>query len=233
MKLERWHFGVLFILAVIALVYYLNGQDLFMTFEHVRDQRDELEAFIMRSPVAGILIFSAIYIGAVALSLPIATPLTVLAGFLFGSVLGTAVVGVTATIGATIIFLLARFFFRDFFMQKFGYRIRKIDAEFTTNGFRDVLLLRLAPVVPFVLINVATALTNTKTRDYILATFFGILPFTFVYVNAGNRLAELNSVSDIVSVQTVIAISLLVAAAAVPLVIRHRKSSHRDDDNRA
>lgn len=224
MRQKRLFLGVLFILGVLTLVYILQAQGLLMSFEEIRDQRGEIETFLMQDPLLGILIFAAIYITAVALSLPIATPLTVLSGFLFGSILGTGVVAVAATTGATIIFILARFFFREYFTEKFGNSVERVNRELTDNGFRDVLLLRLTPLVPFALINVATALTSVRIRDYVLATLIGTLPFTFVYVHAGSRLAELNSLSDVLSFQTLLAVSLVVVAAAVPLIIRRRKS---------
>jgi len=219
----RFRVGLLLVLVVGALIGVLGAHGLLPTFAEVRAGRMEIETFLMEMPVLGALIFSLGYILVVALSIPVATVLTVLAGFLFGSVLGTVLVVTAATIGASLLFLLVRFFFRDVVSTRFDSRLEVVNRELADNGFRDVLLLRLAPVIPFALINVGAALTSVRFRDYALATLIGITPFTFVYVHAGTRLAEIERVSDIVAPQTLLAVSLLVFASFISIVARRAR----------
>lgn len=215
----RFRVGVLFIIVIGALIGVLSVYGLIPTFAEVRAGRMEIEAFLMEMPVLGALIFSLGYVLVVALSIPAATVLTVLAGFLFGSILGTALVVVSATMGAAALFLLVRLFFQEYVCARFGARLAVVNREMADNGFRDVLLLRLAPIIPFALINVGAALTSVRFRDYVLATLLGIAPFSFVYVHAGTRLAEIERVSDIIAPQTLLAVSLLVLASFIPIFI--------------
>ena len=227
MNIPRYVFGLVFVVVVTVLFVYLETHGMLPSFKMVQEQRMEIEGFLMRDPVLGVVIFSALYIAAIAFSLPFATPLTVLSGFLFGPVLGTIIVVVSATIGATIIFILARFFFRRFFTRKLGDKLEVVNNEFTNHGFVDVLLLRLAPIVPFALINVATALTSVSFKNYVLATLIGIVPFTFIYVQAGAELARIQRIRDILSLETILTISLIVAVVGLLFVTRHRLEARK------
>jgi uncharacterized membrane protein YdjX (TVP38/TMEM64 family) len=219
-KRHRFVLGLTLVGLVVAALAYLQSRGIMIDFEMVKMYRMDIELFIMERLFFGVLIFMFAYIATVGLSLPFATPLTVLSGFLFGTLLGTGIVAISATIGATIAFLLVRFFFRDYVTSKFGTKLRVVNDELRGNGFKDILILRLTPIVPFSLINVAAPLTSICVRDFSLATLFGTLPFTFVYVNAGTQIASVESVGDIVSFPTILGISLIVIAATVPPVIR-------------
>ena len=130
---------------------------------------------------------------------------------------------VGATFGATIIFILARFFFRDFFVRIFESRLATLDRDFETHGFRNILFLRLTPLVPFSLINVAAAISKVKMRDYVVGTFLGIIPFAYVYVEAGNQLAHITSANDAVPFKIVIVRSLIAIAIFAFLLYRSKK----------
>jgi len=231
MRAPRYVLGLIFVVAVATLCVYLKIHDLLPSLSMVQEQRMEIESFLMRDPVLGVTLFSLLYIAVVALSLPVATPLTILAGFLFGAIVGTIVVTVSATIGATIIFILARFFFRDFFIRTFGTELERVNRELRNHGFVDVLLLRLTPIVPFVLLNVGTALTSVTLKNYILATLLGIVPFTFIYVQAGTGLARIQSFNDILSIQTILTISVIALLATFLMVI-HRRLMRGGGDQR-
>ena len=227
MQTPRYVLGLIFVAAVATLFVYLKMHGMLPSFEMVQEQRMAIEAFLMRDPVLGIGIFACIYIVAIALSLPVATPLTILSGFLFGRVLGTVIVVVSATVGATIIFVLTRFFFHRFFTRKFGDRLEVVNNEFTNHGFFDVLFLRLIPVIPFALINVGTALTSVRLQNYVLGTLLGIIPFTFIYVQAGTQLAHIKRVEDILSFETLLTVSLVVAGAAFVFFINRRRAQSK------
>ena len=169
-----------------------------------------------------------IYIVAVALSVPIATPLSVLAGFLFGTAFGTVLVVFSATAGATAIFILARYLFRDFFSAKAERFMATVKLESTKNGFRDILIARLIPAVPFSVINIVAGLTHVRLRDYVLATVLGIVPFSFVYVHAGTSLAEIQSVRDIASTETAMILSRIGIVLLVLYVVKHFYSSRKN-----
>lgn len=231
LKRHRLVLGLLIVGIVVALFAYLKAQGITIDLAMVQMYRDDLELLLEDHLYLGIAIFSIIYILTVGFSLPFATPLTVLSGFLFGTLLGTGVVAFSATVGATVAFLLVRFFFRDYVTEKFGSKLSVLNDELTGHGFRDILILRLMPIVPFALINVAAPLTNVRVRDFFFATLLGTIPFTFVYVNAGKRIAEVDSVGDIISFPTVLGISLVVFAITLPKFIRRRKKTDSPHTN--
>lgn len=215
-------------LSVVALIVlgalYLSATGLLPTLAEVRAERLTIETFLVEAPVLGVLIYLGVYIVTAMLALPLVALLSVLGGFLFGSVLGTVLVVTAATIGATMIFVLVRYFFRPAAEAWFGPRLQSLDAALTGHGFRDVFLLRLIPLIPFAVINAGMALTGVRLRDYVLATFLGIIPFTFVYVNAGTQLADVQSVEDIVSFPVVGAVSLVVLASLVSLHVKRGRT---------
>lgn len=222
---RRSTFGLLFFGALALGLWYLHSIGVFPDFSMIKMYRMDVEAYLMQNLFAGVLIFALVYIAAVGLSIPIATPLTILSGFLFGNILGTGIVAISASVGATIALVLIRFFFYEDFKTRFAHRLEKVNREMTGHGFRDIFILRLTPIVPFALINIGAALTDIKTRSFFLATLIGVVPFTFVYVNAGTQIAMIESPGDIISLPVILGISLLVLVASLPLVIHRRGRS--------
>jgi uncharacterized membrane protein YdjX (TVP38/TMEM64 family) len=198
----------------VALAWYAG---VLPSFQDVQSSRDALRAYVEVHRVLAPVVFALIYIGVVALSLPLATPLSLLAGYLFGKVFGTFIVVVAATLGATLIFIIARYFFREFFEEK----IRVYRGGLSEIGtFSDVLIARLVPAVPFSLINIVSGLTRVSLRSYILATFIGIIPFSFVYVYAGQRLGEIHSIHDITSSESTMFLSRVFIVLVVLYIIK-------------
>jgi uncharacterized membrane protein YdjX (TVP38/TMEM64 family) len=151
----------------------------------------------------------------VAFSVPVGIWLTVLAGFLFGTWIGTAVVNIAGTLGAILAFLAARYAFADAIHKAAETRpcltrwLTAIDEGFRDHGTYYVLLLRLTPIFPFFAINLGLALTTVRTRDYWWATQLGMLPISLVIANAGAGLAEIASFRDVLSLRVIGALCLL------------------------
>jgi len=129
-----------------------------------------------------------------------------------------------ATVGATIVFLAARYIFADAARKRLGALGEKINAGFTENAFNYMLFLRLVPAFPFFLVNLAPAFTSIPLRTFVLATFIGIIPGTFVFVNLGETLGRIDSLQGLVSWETLIAFALLGVIALVPIVIKKMRS---------
>jgi len=124
----------------------------------------------------------------VAFSVPGALIATLTGGFLFGTLSGGLYTIVGATIGATIVFLAARTALGDLLRAKAGPGIRKMEEGFAKNAFSYLLVLRLVPLFPFFLVNLAPAFLGVRLRTYVVATFFGVIPGTFVFASVGNGL---------------------------------------------
>jgi uncharacterized membrane protein YdjX (TVP38/TMEM64 family) len=126
-----------------------------------------------------------VYAVAVTISLPVGTPLTLAGGFMFGTWLGGAAAWLGASIGATLIFLAARTAFGDALRARAGSWVERLSEGFRENAFSYLLVLRLTPVAPFFIVNVAPAFFAVKLRDYVLATLLGMIPGAFVYAAVG------------------------------------------------
>jgi len=145
-----------------------------------------LTGFVAENLVLSVLAFMGVYIIATALSLPGAGILSILGGLLFGVWIGTAAVVVAATIGATLIFLIAKSAVGDFLQRRAKGFVKKVEEGFKENAFSYLLLLRLIPAVPFFVLNILPSIFNMPLRTYVLATFIGIIPGSIAYVSAGN-----------------------------------------------
>jgi len=207
----------------IATFFALGGQH-YLTLETIKANRDALLRFTEAHFVTALVIAFFVYAGAVAFSLPGGLLLSLTMGFVFGRWVGTALVVVAATIGAVILFLAARYIFADAARRRLGALGEKINAGFTENAFNYMLFLRLVPVFPFFLVNLAPAFTSIPLRTFALATFLGVIPGTFVFVNLGETLGRIDSLQGLVSWQTGGAFALLGAFALVPILLRKWKS---------
>ena len=223
--------SVLLLAAVLAvgLFFYLDlGR--FLTLAALKENRQSLADYYEAHRLATVAGFMAIYIVQTALSLPGAAILSLAAGAIFGSILGTLYAVTAATVGATLAFLVARYLLRDAILSRFGPKLEGINRELETRGFNYLLFLRLVPLFPFFLINLAAGLTRLPLRTFVLGTFIGIIPGGFVFVNAGASLAGISSLRDVASPRVLGSFALLGLFALVPVIygkVKKRGPSER------
>lgn len=185
-------FAPLALVALGLLAAFAFGLTDYLTLDQLRARRAELTAFVEARPVASVALFGLVYALAVAFSVPGALILTLSGGFLFGTWLGGAVIVVSATVGAVAIFLAARSAFGDVLRRRAGRGVlAKVEEGVRENAFSYVLTLRLLPIFPFWLVNIAVALVDIPLRTYALATFLGVIPGTLVYASLGAGLGSL------------------------------------------
>jgi uncharacterized membrane protein YdjX (TVP38/TMEM64 family) len=211
------------IFGAIIVTIYLTGLIDLISLDTIKDQRLYLLDLVSKSPVLSVIAFMGLYISTVALSLPIASLLTLLGGFLFGVPLAATVIVTSATIGASIIFLLARTAIGETLRDKAGPFYKKVESNMKQNAFQYMLFIRLVPVLPFFVANILPALFNVKFRDFVITTFIGIIPGTVVYTNIGRELGTITSLSDLISPQTLGAFMLLGLFALLPTFIKLAK----------
>ncbi len=230
---RRWlRFLPLAVAAAGLGVGYAAGLQHYLSFGVLVEKRGDLLGFVARHGPASALVFVLSYALAVAFSFPAASVLTVIGGFLFGWLAGGAMTAVAATAGATAIFLAARTAFGEVLRRRAGSRFDRLAAGFEDNAFSYLLALRLAPIFPFFVVNIAPAFFRVSLRDYVVATFAGILPGTFAYawlgqgldsvIVAASRAGRDVSLSDLVTWQITLAFAILAAVAAVPPLIRRK-----------
>ena len=172
------------------LAFLLGAQDI--TFDDFISNRDQILMFRDRNLTFSVMIFMLIYISAVTFSIPGATVLSVTGGFIFGLELGLILNVVSATIGATFLFLAVRLGFGNLFgkFEKGSVKFSDLIEQLKVNEINLLLLLRLIPVVPFFVANILPALANVSLKNFFWTTFLGIIPggfvFTLIGANAGN-----------------------------------------------
>ena len=183
-------------LAILAAgfgLFFLTGIDQYFTFEALREHRGWLINQVQDNTLITALAFMAIYIVVVAFSLPGGAVLTIVGGFLFGLALGTTFVIISATIGATALFLVAKTTISDALKSRMGPWLKKMEQGFQENAFNYLLAMRLIPVFPFFVVNLVPAFLGVRLKTYFFATLIGIIPGSMVYIQVG---AGLSSIFD-------------------------------------
>jgi uncharacterized membrane protein YdjX (TVP38/TMEM64 family) len=223
--LRRW--APLALAAACLVAFFAAGGPQYISLDWLQQNREALTSFAANRPVMAVLLLIAIYAGLVAISFPGASLLTIFAGFMFGSVLGTAAVVVGATIGATAIFLMARSTFGAALARRAGSAVEKLRAGFSRDAASYLLILRLAPAFPFWLVNIAAGLLGAKLRTFFITTFFGIIPGTFVYASIGAGAGALLDAGQSISLagallrkDVIVPIVGLIALSFLPMLIR-------------
>jgi len=165
-----------------------------------------------------------IYVTAASLSLPSGTVLSLIFGFLFGRWVASALVVTAGTLGATVLFLAARYLFGKAVRQRLGHVGESINQGFTHDGFSWLLFMRLMPVIPYFLVNLIPALTAIRVRTYMAATFVGILPSTLIVTNLGQALGNIDSTRGLFTPEALIALSLLGLLALFPVLLHYLRA---------
>jgi uncharacterized membrane protein YdjX (TVP38/TMEM64 family) len=214
----------------IAALVLLEREGVF-TLSYLKQHLSEYQQAFADNPARAIAIYAAIYVAATAVSFPGATLLTLLGGAVFGFWIGTLVVSFAATIGAILAFLASRYLLRDWVRKRFAESMAKIDKGMKDDGDFYLFAMRLNPIVPFFVINLTLGLTPISALRYGIISYFGMIAGVSVYVNAGVKLADLESIRGILSWETILAFALvgllpLVGKALIKKLQRRPGSKH-------
>lgn len=224
---------------------FAQGWHQLLTLDSLVGQRAALQVFLDTHYLHSLLVYMAGYAAVVAISLPGAAVLTILGGLLFGWLVGGVATVVAATLGATVVFLIARSSFGTALRAKAGPMVTKIADGFQEDAFHYLLFLRLVPIFPFWLINLAPALLGVSTRHFVLGTMLGILPATFAFAFIGSGLDSVIeaqraasgcapgdtscqvslSLSALVTPQLLIAFAALGVVALIPPSLKYLRGS--------
>jgi pyruvate/2-oxoglutarate dehydrogenase complex dihydrolipoamide dehydrogenase (E3) component/uncharacterized membrane protein YdjX (TVP38/TMEM64 family) len=170
-----------------------------LNLDALRKSQERLAALYAQSPVTVALVYFALYVVATALSFPGATIITLAGGAVFGLGWGLLIVSFASTLGATLAFLVSRYLLRDWVQARFASRMGEINRGLAQDGALYLFSLRLIPVVPFFLINLAMGLTTMRLGTYYWVSQLGMLAGTAVYVNAGTQLGRIHTLGDVAS----------------------------------
>lgn len=225
-----WRYApVVLVIAGLVLGYALGLQN-YLSLTFLAEQREALRAYVDANFLWSALLFLVVYILAVAFSFPAASVLTIFGGFLFGWLIGGALVAVGATIGASILFLATRSAFGGFLRHRVDGVVKKMADGFRENAFGYLFVIRLAPVFPFFVVNIAAALFDISLGRFFTATLFGILPGTFAYAYLGQGVDSVlvaaqasgreAQISDLVTPEITLAFFALAFVALIPTVVK-------------
>ena len=192
--------------AVLALVligaiaaYFAFDLGQYLSLENFKASQTDIVAAKDAKPALYIAGFFLLYVAVTGLSIPGAAIMSLVAGALFGVVLGTLIVSFASTMGATLAFLSSRYVLRDWVQGKFGERLRAVDDGLEKDGAFYLFTLRLIPVFPFFVINLLMGLTRIKTGTFFWVSQIGMLPATIVFVNAGTQISRIESTAGLLS----------------------------------
>ena len=186
------------VITAIALFFWLDLSR-FLSLEALQARQQDLAAFVADEQLLAVGGFFLIYVAVAALSIPGAAIMTLAAGAVFGLMVGTILVSFASSIGATLAFLLSRFLLQDYVEQKFAATAEKINGGIDAEGAYYLFSLRLVPLFPFFVINLAMGLTRLRAHTFYWVSQLGMLAGTVVYVNAGTQLGQIQSTGDILS----------------------------------
>jgi len=207
MKLKKILILIIIVGCIAAVKVF--GLDQYLTLSYLKGSLDSLQSLYANHRLMVIAGYFFIYVLTTSLSLPGAAPLGIAGGALFGFWTATIVVSFASTIGATLACVVSRFLLRDWIQNKFGDRVKKVNEGIEKEGAFYLFTLRLIPVFPFWLINLAMGLTKMSPVKFYWVSQIGMLPGTMVFVNAGKELAKIESVKGILSPGLIISFALI------------------------
>ena len=197
------------ILIAFVVAFFQMGLYEFLTLEQIKMEQASIEAWVEEQPAEASVAYFLLYIVVTAVSLPGATVMTLAGGAVFGFWWGFVLVSFASTIGATLAMLVARFVLQEQVQSRFARQLVALNRGIEKEGGFYLFTLRLVPIIPFFVINLAMGLTRIKILTFFLVSQLGMLAGTAVYVNAGTQLAEIETASDILSVELLVAFGFL------------------------
>ncbi|MFQ5534989.1 MAG: TVP38/TMEM64 family protein [Sphingomonadales bacterium] len=221
----------LLVLGAGLVGFFVFGLDDYFSVAALQEHRATLVAFAARYGLLANLTYLVLYAIVVAFSLPGGALLTMIGGFLFGTVMGASAAVIGATLGATALFLIAKTSIGDALEARAGPVLKKMEAGFQADAFNYLLILRLVPLFPFFLVNLAPAFLGVRLKTYFMTTLFGIIPGTFVYASVGNGLGAILDAGGtpefgrIFEPDILIPIIGLAVLALIPVIYKRLKGS--------
>ena len=225
--IQRW--GMILAIIILLVLFFTTGLHHYISLSALQQHHRSLSDWTSQHIMWAVLSFVLVYIVAVAISIPGATVLTIAGGFLFGIIGGGFLVVISATIGALVPFIAARTALADTLRRKAGKRLQKMEQGFRDNVVSYMLFLRLVPVFPFWLINIAAGALDVRLKTFTWTTCVGIIPGSVVYVAVGNGMSKViaqgNQINLSIIFQPAILIPIigLAVLSLIPIVYRRFK----------
>ena len=214
------------ILLGTSLFYFFCPDDS-LNLEWLKDNQGPLETLYQGNSLTVMVGFVALFLVIGLFLLPGATLLSVFSGAVFGLPLGPLLVSLGSTLGAVVAFFVARYILRDWVEERFGERLTPIHEGLCENDIHFMLVLRLVPLFPFFLVNIAMGVSPISWKVFMVGTLLGKLPATWIYANAGSHLASLQSISDVTSPGMLVALMLLSLLVLTPVIYKQMRKAKK------
>jgi uncharacterized membrane protein YdjX (TVP38/TMEM64 family) len=211
---QHWKKTTLLLVAAVLLLVWLNAD---VSLQDMLAAQRELAMHFVDNPTMVTVIYFGVFVLLTALCLPGAGVLMLVGGGCMGFGLCMVVSTAASALGALLTMLFARHFFRSSVESRFANKLNDINRGIEKNEVAYLLSLRLAPIIPFVAFNLLAGLTRVKPWTFLWTSFLGMLPGTMLYVNAGNELAKVNKLEELISLEVMVS---LAALALVPFLIQ-------------
>src|SRR5262245_41182360 len=220
----------LLVLVAGLVAFFALGLQRYISFHTLRDNRETLLTWVQTAGVLAVLTYMAVYTTMVAFSLPGGAVMSITGGLLFGPVWGTVYIVISATLGATVLFLIAKTALGDPLRARAGRWLQTMAEGFRNNALSYLLVLRLIPLFPFFVVNLVPAFLGVPLSTFVLGTGIGIIPGAFVYTSVGAGLGSIFdsggefNVHAILTPQIVIALVGLALLALIPVLYKKIKA---------
>ena len=190
-KTNTKRLAALFGFAVLLGLFFAFDLDRLISYQGLAENEAALKQAVRQYPLLTGLAYMTVYVLAVTFSLPGALWLSLAGGLMFGTWAGGLMIVVSATLGASGLFVVARYIAGDSLRAKAGPALARFEASFNRDAFSYLLILRLLPIFPFFVVNLGAALVGVRYPIFAITTFFGIMPGTFVFASIGNGISVL------------------------------------------
>ena len=215
------------VIAILFASFFAFDLQQYFSLSFIKEKQQAFNDYYQQNTLLTLLMFFVVYVVMAALSLPGAAIMTVLAGTLFGLITGVIVVSFASTLGATLAFLVARYLFRDTLQARYADKLQLINDGVEKEGPLYLFAMRLVPLFPFFLVNILMGFTKLKTITFAWVSQIGMLAGTAVFVYAGTQLAQIDSLSSILSPGLLIAFALLGVFPVVAKKIMNKIRSNK------
>ncbi len=193
----------------------------YLTFEKINQHKQQIGEFIQLNYQLSVALFYLACCIFINSPIPLAALFKLLGGFFFGFYLG-AFFNITATFLACILgFLLSRYTFKNSFEKKYYHRLKKVEDDIEHNGFYYLLSLRFIMIVPYFLTNILAGISRISFSKYVYSTAIGVIPASLMYANAGSKLEQISSPSELISIEIILAFTLIALLSLLPAL--HKK----------
>jgi len=211
-------FGALLI--PLIFVWYFFDISTFFSFQYLQKNSAALLQFVQEHYFFSIFLYVSIYVTIIAFSLPATGPLTLLGGFLFGAAGGFVIATLSATIGATVAFLIIRNQVTDVVRQRYGKQLKTFQKKTKKYGVVYLLLMHVSMMIPYIVINILAALSDMRARTIVWTTALGFVPLALIYTVAGSKLTTIKTINDVFSGKMMLVFGVFILFFFLPVIIR-------------